>query len=121
MSNTPNRSNTRRYLLLGCTAVLLLCALGVGASIFTACTSNKYIAAAGLPPPDSGFQTGTIYGYDVWLWDCFQNQHIAVYRYSAEMTAGLYERQQVPCGELTPIELQVANEEKRSRDPANFW
>lgn len=119
---TPKRARRWRTTFIVLTAILLVCGLGICAAIFTAFTSNKYIAAAGLPAPDRGFQTGSIYGYDVWLWDCYQNKHIAVYRTSAEMTAGLYERQEVPCGELTPIETQLANvEPKRDRDPSAFW
>lgn len=120
MSQPP--SPRRKWLLTSVAVILLVCAFGVAAVVFTACTSNKYIAAAGLPDPDRGYQTGTIYGYDLWIWECYQGKHIVVSRYSSEMTRGLYNREVTPCGELTPIELQVADvEQKRDFDPSAFW
>ena len=120
--SSPKRTRRWKWVFIAFTVILLVCAFGIAAAVFTACTSNKYIAAAGLPAPDRGYQTGTIYGYDVWIWDCYQNKHIAVYRSSAEMTAGMYERQETPCGQLTPIEQKLANDEpKRTRDPSAFW
>jgi hypothetical protein len=99
----------------------LLCVLLLALILISACSVNKAIVAAGLPQPDSAFQTGTIYGYDVYLWECHQGRHIAVFRTSSEMTTGQFERQEVPCGELTPIEIQLADEPKRVRDPKRFW
>ncbi len=115
------RSNKTKWFITGAVVVLLLGAFGVAALLFTACTSNKYIVAAGLPNPDSGFQTGTITGYDVWIWECYQNKRIVLWRTSAEMSAGPYTRQEAPCGEQTPIEIQLANERKRERAPHAFW
>lgn len=117
---TP-RPNKRRWILTAGIAVTLLCVAALCAILFTACTSNKYIAAMGLPDPDSGFQTGTVAGYDVWIWDCHQGKRIVVWRTSAEMTAGAYTREETTCGGQTPIELKLANEKKRERDPAAFW
>lgn len=120
--NETKRTRRWRGVAIAFTAILLLCGFGIFAAVFTACTSNKYIAAAGLPDPDRGFQTGSIYGYDVWIWECYQGKHITVHRTSAEMTAGIYERQETPCGQLTPIEIQLAGDEpKRTRDPSAFW
>lgn len=120
--SSPKRTRRWKWVLIAFTAIILVCLLGLGTALFTACTSNKYIAAAGLPDPDRGFQTGSIYGYDVWIWDCYHNKHITVHRTSAEMTAGMYERQETACGQLTPIEIQLADDEpKRTRDPSAFW
>lgn len=117
--NTPSGSKPK-WNLTTVAFSLLLCALVVAG--LTACSSNKSVVAAGLPDPDRGFQTGTVAGYDVWIWECYQDKHIVIYRTSAEMTAGMYEREETPCGELTPIELKLADvEPKRERDPSTFW
>lgn len=89
--------------------------------LLAACSSNKYVVAAGLPAPNSGFQTGTVHGYDVYIWDCYQTKRIVVYRESAEMRVGPYMREEALCGEMTPIETKLANERKRTLDPSRFW
>jgi hypothetical protein len=114
-------SNRRKWLFAAGITLTLFCTLAVCAVIFTACTSNKYFAAAGLPDPDRGYQTGTIYGYDVYIWDCYQGKRIVVWRTSAEMTVGQYAREEAACGGQTPIEIRLADEEKRERDPSSFW
>jgi hypothetical protein len=118
MQGTPSR---RKWIVTGVTGLLLFCALIGGALIFTTCTSGKYLTAAGLPDPDEGYQTGTIYGYDVYIWDCFQGERVVLWRTSAEMTVGQYTRETTACGGQTAIEIKLANEKKRARDPANFW
>lgn len=118
MQTRPGK--TKRLLVIA-VVILVLCAFAALAVVFTACTSNKYIVAAGLPDPDSGYQTGTIYGYDLWIWDCYQSKHIVLWRTSAEFTVGQYTREESPCGAQTPIEIKLANEPKRERDPKSFW
>jgi hypothetical protein len=115
------RSNKAKWFLAVGAILVLLCVCGAAAFVFTTFTSNKYIAAAGLPNPDSGYQTGTIYGYDVWVWECYQNKHIVLWRTSAEFTAGQYTREEAACGERTLIEVKLQGEQKRVRDPKNFW
>jgi len=110
-----------RWLSAGAAVPLFLCAALALAFLFTACSTNKNAVAAGLPDPDRAFQTGTAYGYDVFLWDCYQGKHIAVYRTSAEMRAGPFEREEVACGELAPIEVKLAGERQHDLDPKSFW
>lgn len=117
---TP-RSNRRKWLFSGCAIVLLLCVVGGGLLAVSSTSANKYIVAVGLPVPDDGFQTGSIYGYDVYVWNCLQGKHIVLYKYSAEMTSGPYIREEANCGEQTPIEIQLAGERSRGLDPRRFW
>jgi len=117
---TASSPGCRRWVAIP-VILVLVCVGGLVLVLFTSCSTNKYLVGAGLPKPDRAFQTGTVHGYDVYIWDCYQNQHIVLYHTSAEMTSGPYARQQVACGELAPIEIQLANEKKRELDPSRFW
>lgn len=115
----------RNKIAAGCIAVvvaipLLLC-LGALVFLFTSCSFNKPLVAAGLPNPDRAFQTGTVAGYNVYIWDCYQNKHIVVYNFSGEMYSAAYERQESECGTMTPMEAELLPEKRRDLDPNNFW
>ncbi|HXH75051.1 MAG TPA: hypothetical protein VNJ08_08805 [Bacteriovoracaceae bacterium] len=62
--------------------------------------------------PDYSCQTGLASGYDIWVWNCYNNQHIVVYQATSEMSRREGKKQTVPCGELTKIEeeLKLINE-----------
>ncbi len=115
------RSNKRKWILTALVIFLLLCIALTALVLFSSCSVNKYIIAAGLPAPDRAYQTGTIYGYDVFIWDCYQNKRIVLWKTSAEMTSGPFTREETACGGMTPIEQKLAPEEKRERDPRRFW
>lgn len=88
-----------------------------------ACSSNRDSIAKGLPAPDRGFRISEEASLDVYLWNCNQGKHIAIFRRNAEIYATDYERQQVPCNQTTPIEQSVALEGLTpvNLDPATFW
>lgn len=115
------KSNKRKLLLSATVIVLLVCCAGTMLVLISSSSWNKYIVAAGLPTPDRAYQTGTIYGYDVFIWECYQNKRIVVWHTSAEMTSGPFAREETVCGGTTPIEEKLANVEKRERDPKRFW
>ena len=117
----PNSTRSRKWFVPIAFASLLVCALCLIVILFQACSFNKYILAAGLPTPDRGYQTGTVFGYDVYIWNCYQGKHIVLYRESAEMRTSPYAREEVECGELTPIETKLTSEAKRDHDPRSFW
>ncbi len=117
---TP-RSNRFKFLVTAAVIFLLLCTAGVMIVVFSFSPFNKYIVATGLPDPDSAYQTGTLYGYDVYIWECYQGKRIVVYRYSSEMTAGAYSREETACGGVTGIEEKLAGERKRERGAGGFW
>lgn len=114
-------SNRRKWIVSAVVLVLLLCCAGAALFVFSSCSVNKYIVAAGLPTPDRAYQTGTIYGYDVYIWECYQNKRIVLWKTSAEMTSGPFTREETVCGGTTPIEAKLAEAQKRERDPRSFW
>lgn len=60
--------------------------------------------------PDRSCRTGGASGYDVHIWGCLDNQHIAIYQYSGEMSCSGAQKEVAVCGELTPIEKQLGND-----------
>ena len=118
MSHTSSRV---RWLLASAGGILLLCCVLVLLFLFTSCSFNKYIVAAGLPKPDRAFQTGTVAGYDVFIWDCYQGKRIVLYHESSEMRSGPFVRQEVACGQMAPIEQTLASTPRHDLNPDNFW
>jgi hypothetical protein len=55
-------------------------------------------------PPDRSCRTGTTHGYDVYIWNCQNNQKVVIYQYSTEMTCQKSQKETARCGELTSIE-----------------
>ena len=109
----------------GCTSkvgrILGLCFVLLAVIFLTSCTTNRDSIAAGLPAPDTGFYTGTVTGYNVFIWKCYQGRRIVIFKTSGEMTSSDYERQEAPCGETTAIEKKLETEQKRDEDPKDFW
>lgn len=120
-ATTLPRSNRRKWILSIVVGLLLLCAAGVVVIVLSSCSVNKYVIAAGLPTPDRAYQTGSLYGYNVYIWDCYQNKHIVLYHYTSEMTSGAFSREESACGATTPIETKLAPEKKRDLRPSAFW
>ncbi len=118
----PSRKGRVVGACLGISAGIFLCgALALMVFLFTSCSFNKYIVAAGLPAPDAGFQTGTVFGYNVWIWDCHEGKRIVLYEETSEMYAGPFKREEAKCGEQTDIEVKLASEKTRPMDPRYFW
>lgn len=120
MSN-PNASRNVRLAVGILVALALLCTVSALAFLLSSCSFNKYIVAAGLPAPDRAFQTGTIYGVDVYVWECYQGKHIVLHRNSSEMAAGPFTREEAACGDTTSIEKQLASTPTRPLNPDHFW
>lgn len=126
MSETASQPNyaRRTKLAAGCVTVFVilsvLACLGAIIFLFTACSFNKPLVAGDLPTPDRAFQTGTVAGYNVYIWDCFQNKHIVVYNATGEMYSGPYKREESACGTMTPMEEKTLPDRKRDLDPNGF-
>jgi len=90
-------------------------------ALLSSCATNKDAIAAGLPAPDTGFYTGDVAGYTVYIWECHQDKRIVIFNTSAEFTSTDYERQESACGGVTPIEEQLKDEPKKELDPSLFW
>lgn len=105
-------------LVLG--SILVICCVGVVlVVIFT--PLNRPIAAFGLPRPDYGYMTGTVFGYNVYVWECYSGKRIAVYNHTSEMTASAYQREEVPCGGQTPIEKSTASDSHKAPLDMASW
>ena len=113
-----------RKTLFGCLSAVLgglcLCVVLGAVILLSSCHFNKPLVASGLPDPDKAFQTGMAHGYQVYIWECYRNQRIAIYTFVGTY-AGAYEREQAACGELTEIEKKLANERRWELDPKQFW
>lgn len=109
---------------LGCLGVLLvgsmLCVVGLVYFLLTSCAVNKPLVASDLPKPDYAFQTGTVAGYNVYVWECYRDKHIVVYNFTGEMFSGPYKREESACGTLTPIEEAALPQKRRDLDPNRF-
>ena len=57
--------------------------------------------------PDQSYMTGTVYGYDVYIWECVKGERIVVFQYFAEMSCRKAEMQKVACGRQAPIEKEI--------------
>ena len=57
--------------------------------------------------PDSSFRTGSVAGYDVYIWECLDGQRTVIFKYSAEMSCRDPEMQKAPCGDITDIEKSL--------------
>lgn len=64
--------------------------------------------------PDYSCQTGLTSGYEVWVWNCYNNQHIVVYQASSEMSRREAKKEIIRCGERTKIEDELKLNGKES-------
>lgn len=58
-------------------------------------------------PPDRSCRTGEVHGYDVYIWECIDQQRVVVYAYSGETSCEEPQREVVACGQLTAIEQEL--------------
>jgi hypothetical protein len=58
--------------------------------------------------PDRSCSTGSVQGYDVYIWDCRDGRHTVVAQYSAEMSCQSAIEETSACGSLTPLEATLA-------------
>lgn len=121
MSRLSGNSRRGCGCLSALAGVTCLAAVLVVLFLLSSCSFNKYVIAAGLPNPDSAFQTGTAAGYNVYIWECYQGKRIVLYNVTTELLSRPYEREETACGGTTEFEKKVANERKRELDPKRFW
>lgn len=67
--------------------------------------------------PDRSCRTGSASGYDVHIWTCLNQQHVVIYKYTAEMSCAEPQKEVTTCSELTPIEQQLGVEVAAGCDP----
>ncbi len=70
--------------------------------------------------PDHSYETGgSVYGDDVYVWDCLEGKHIVVHQFSAEMSCQAAEREVTACGELSQFEQRIAGQ--AHKPPRRPW
>lgn len=61
--------------------------------------------------PDEQCRVGSgAAGYDLYIWECVDNEHVVISFFSAEMSCSAPEKETVPCGELTAFEEDYAEQ-----------
>ena len=68
------------------------------------CCHDPWVAHPEAVPPDRSCSTGSVQGWDVYVWDCLRGEHVVVAQYSAEMTCEAPVRETSACGTTTPLE-----------------
>lgn len=91
-----------KNIVLAVTALFVLLAI-------TGCCEDPWEAYPTEEAPDRSCRTGSVEGYDVYIWKCRDDQREVVYRYSAEMSCDEPEKETVSCGERTPIEEELGD------------
>jgi hypothetical protein len=94
-----------------------LLATVVMAALLSGCCSTPWGKFPMPARPDRSCRTGSASGYDVFLWACQNNQHIAIYKYTAEMSCSEPQKEVVACGQLSSIELQLGQAVAEGCDP----
>ncbi len=78
--------------------------------LLTGCCSEPWKVFPMSVAPDVSCRTGTTHGYDIYIWDCYQNEKVVISQYSTEATCQAPEQQKTKCGQLTEIERKLATE-----------
>jgi hypothetical protein len=75
--------------------------------VASGCCSDAWSAFPMSVMPDRSCSTGEVHGYDVYIWDCLEGEHIVVAKYSSEMACRSPVRERAPCGAATPLEAEL--------------
>ena len=86
-------------------------------SALPGCCSSPWAKFPMSVKPDRSCRTGSASGYDVYVWNCLENQHVAIYKYSAEMSCAEPKKEVAACGESTPIEEQLGKDVAEGCEP----
>jgi len=87
-------------------STVLACGLLVAG--VSGCCAEPWSAFPRKVMPDRSCSTGDVHGYDVYIWECLDSQHVVVAQYSAEMTCQAPVQQTAACGATTALESQLA-------------
>jgi hypothetical protein len=78
------------------------------AALLTGCCREPWRAFPEKTPPDRSCSTGSVYGHDVYIWDCLRGQHVVVAQYSSEASCAAPVREVSACGAKTSLETRLA-------------
>lgn len=80
-------------------------------AFLAACCQKPWSAFPMDSPPDAQCRVGaSTHGYDLYVWDCVDDEHVVLGYYSAEMSCANAEKQTAACGELTEWETEYAEQ-----------
>lgn len=71
--------------------------------------------------PDYSCRVGSASGYNVWVWNCLNNQHIVIHQVESEMGRAKAKKEISACGELTKIEKKLKITGKSSEACNKTW
>lgn len=84
------------------------------------CCASPWLKFPNSQMPDMQYRTGSLQGYDVYVWECQNGKRTAVYKNSGPLLACDEPEVEVrSCGDLTEIEKKVFHE-KRFEVPSCF-
>lgn len=96
----------RRYLRFA----LLLGLVWIAYQLVTkvaSCTRDPWKTYPMDSPPDITCRTGSVAGWNVWVWKCVDGERVAIGKQSAEMFSGAAQKDTAPCGTLTALEQHI--------------
>ncbi len=85
--------------------------LVVFAFILTNCASKPWKKFSIDANPDKTCWTGSEAGYEVYVWDCHNSEHIVVYQWQASLYSFPSKMEKVSCGEKTKFEKEFSIEQ----------
>ncbi len=101
--------------------VLTVCLLLFSAIMFSACCTKPWQKYPALKKPDVAYRTGHSHGYDLYIWNCYKNERIVVFTYSAEMSCKEPQMQKTICGQKTLIEKRLQKQQKLPIPKSQKW
>lgn len=100
----------------------LLASTLLTAALLPGCCSAPWEKFPMSARPDRSCRTGGASGYDVHIWTCLNNEHVVIYKYTAEMSCAEPKKEVSPCGELTALEQMLGtNVTEGCTPPPNAW
>jgi hypothetical protein len=76
-------------------------------STVASCTRDPWKTYPMDSPPDITCRTGSVAGWNVWVWKCVDGERVAIGKHSAEMFSSAARKDTAPCGTLTDLEQHV--------------
>jgi hypothetical protein len=71
------------------------------------CTRDPWKTYPMDSPPDITCRTGSVAGWNVWVWKCVDGERVAIGKHSAEMFSSAARKDTSPCGTLTDLEQHI--------------
>lgn len=80
----------------------------LGALSSAGCCGAPWSSFPMATAPDRACRTGGAAGYDVYIWSCYNQQRVVIYKFSGELSCQEPQRETASCGGQTAIEKKLA-------------